>query len=72
MQSGTTGINTVRMYNPIKQGIDQDPNATFIRKWVPELGHLSTAEIHKVGTENFNVINDHMRFFSEIFLRCFM
>ena len=49
MQSGTTGINTVRMYNPIKQGIDQDPNATFIRKWVPELDHLSTAEIHKVG-----------------------
>ena len=57
MQSGTTGINTVRMYNPIKQGIDQDPNATFIRKWVPELGHLSTAEIHKVGTENFNAVN---------------
>jgi len=57
MQSGTTGINTVRMYNPIKQGIDQDPNATFIRKWVPELDHLSTAEIHKVGTENFNAVN---------------
>ena len=25
MQSGTTGINTLRIYNPIKQGYDQDP-----------------------------------------------
>ena len=25
MQSGTTGINAIRIYNPIKQGIDQDP-----------------------------------------------
>jgi deoxyribodipyrimidine photo-lyase len=38
MQSGTTGINTIRMYNPVKQGLDQDPNGTFTRRWVPELG----------------------------------
>ena len=25
MQSGTSGINTVRIYNPIKQGLDHDP-----------------------------------------------
>ena len=25
MQSGTTGINSIRIYNPIKQSIDQDP-----------------------------------------------
>lgn len=37
MQSGTTGINTVRIYNPIKQGYDQDPTGTFVRKWIPEL-----------------------------------
>jgi deoxyribodipyrimidine photo-lyase len=37
MQSGTTGINTPRIYNPIKQGQDQDPAGTFTRRWVPEL-----------------------------------
>jgi len=37
MQSGTTGMNTVRIYNPIKQGRDQDPDGVFTRTWVPEL-----------------------------------
>jgi deoxyribodipyrimidine photo-lyase len=40
MQSGTTGINTVRMYNPVKQGYDQDPEGSFTRKWVPELADI--------------------------------
>ena len=34
MQSGTTGINTVRIYNPVKQGYDQDPQCVFIRPLV--------------------------------------
>lgn len=37
MQSGTTGINTLRIYNPIKQAIDQDPEGVFVRKWLPAL-----------------------------------
>jgi deoxyribodipyrimidine photo-lyase len=37
MQSGTTGMNTVRIYNPVKQGRDQDPIGVFTRAWVPEL-----------------------------------
>jgi deoxyribodipyrimidine photo-lyase len=37
MQSGQTGINTPRIYNPVKQGIDQDPGGVFTRCWVPEL-----------------------------------
>ncbi|MGR3636403.1 MAG: deoxyribodipyrimidine photo-lyase/cryptochrome family protein [Shimia sp.] len=40
MQSGTTGINTVRIYNPVKQGFDQDPTGAFTRLWVPELAHV--------------------------------
>ncbi|MEL6451026.1 MAG: FAD-binding domain-containing protein [Pseudomonadota bacterium] len=47
MQSGTTGMNTVRIYNPVKQGNDQDPTGAFTRRWCPELApvpdqHLQT------------------------------
>jgi deoxyribodipyrimidine photo-lyase len=37
MQSGTTGINTIRMYNPVKQARDQDPTGEFVRRWIPQL-----------------------------------
>lgn len=37
MQSGTTGINTVRIYSPAKQARDHDPTGVFVRRWVPEL-----------------------------------
>ena len=40
MQSGTTGINAARIYNPVKQALDQDENGTFIRQWCPELAHV--------------------------------
>ncbi len=42
MQSGTTGINTVRMYNPIKQARDQDPTGEFVRRWIPALERVPT------------------------------
>lgn len=38
MQSGTTGINTLRIYSPTKQALDQDPQGLYVRRWVPELG----------------------------------
>ena len=38
MQSGTTGINTLRMYSPSKQARDQDPQGLYVRQWVPEFG----------------------------------
>jgi deoxyribodipyrimidine photo-lyase len=37
MQSGTTGINTTRVYNPIKQAQDHDPKAIFVRRWLPHM-----------------------------------
>ena len=37
MQSGVTAINTPRIYNPVKQGLEQDPTGAFTRRWLPEL-----------------------------------
>lgn len=50
MQSGTTGINTIRIYNPVKQGRDQDPDGAFIRQWLPELAGVPDAFIHEPWT----------------------
>jgi deoxyribodipyrimidine photo-lyase len=43
MQSGTTGMNIPRIYNPVKQGQDQDPIGAFTRAWVPELAEVPDA-----------------------------
>lgn len=47
MQSGCTGINTIRIYNPVKQGLDQDPDGRFIRRWLPELAPVPDAFLHE-------------------------
>ena len=47
MQSGTTGINAIRIYNPIKQSRDQDPDAVFIKKWIPELSNVPSSLVHE-------------------------
>lgn len=45
MQAGVVGINTIRVYNPTKQILDQDPDCQFIKKWIPELIDFSTEDI---------------------------
>jgi deoxyribodipyrimidine photo-lyase len=45
MQSGTTGINTLRIYSPTRQLLDHDPQGVFVRRWVPELGLVPLARL---------------------------
>ena len=47
MQSGETGVNMIRIYNPVKNSIEHDSNGEFIKKWVPELQNLPINLIHK-------------------------
>ena len=47
MQSGVTGINPFRIYNPVTQGEKYDPKGHFIRQWLPELRHVPDSYIHQ-------------------------
>ena len=43
MQSGTTGTNIPRIYNPLKQAQDQDPQGVFVRRWLPAMRRVPDA-----------------------------
>jgi len=47
MQSGTTGINTIRIYNPIKNSEEHDAEGVFIKTWLPELKNIPVESIHE-------------------------
>lgn len=47
MQAGETGTNMIRIYNPIKNSLEHDPDAIFIKKWVPELTDLAIPFAHE-------------------------
>jgi deoxyribodipyrimidine photo-lyase len=46
MQSGTTLGSVPRIYNPVKQSVEKDPDGEFIRQWIPQLRDLAGPAIH--------------------------
>ena len=64
--SGTDASPYYRVFNPIEQGKRFDANGDYIRKYIPELAHLSASVIHEpwlhadVDTKNYPArIVDH-------------
>ena len=47
MQAGETGTNALRIYNPVKNSYEHDPEGIFIKKWLPELKDLPSQFIHE-------------------------
>ena len=47
MQSGTTGINTTPVYNPVKQAQNHDPRGHFVRRWLPAMRRVPDTWLFK-------------------------
>ncbi|WP_439575282.1 cryptochrome/photolyase family protein [Phreatobacter sp.] len=54
--SGADAAPYFRIFNPVKQGTTFDPDGTYVRRWVPELGGLPASAIHAPWTASPQVL----------------
>ncbi len=47
MQAGVWGVNTIRIYNPVKQSQENDAQGVFIKKWLPALSQVPVPLLHE-------------------------
>ena len=45
--TGTDASPYFRVFNPVTQGVKFDPDGDYVRRWIPELAHLSGAAAHE-------------------------
>ena len=45
--TGTDAAPYFRVFNPVTQGLKFDPEGDYVRRWVPELAHLSGKAAHE-------------------------
>ncbi len=45
--TGTDPSPYFRVFNPVKQGREHDPDGDFVRRWVPELRSIAGAAVHE-------------------------
>jgi len=48
--SGADAAPYFRIFNPVSQGEKFDPEGTYVRKWIPQLGRLRGKAIHAPWT----------------------
>ena len=53
---GTDASPYYRVFNPVMQGYKFDPDGKYVRKFIPELSHISGAEVH----EPWNLIDGYV------------
>ena len=57
MQAGITGINTIRVYNPMKQALEHDADTLFIKQWVEELRGYDPGYILSLPNKNYDLFS---------------
>ena len=65
MQAGVTGINTIRIYNPMKQALEHDTETLFIKKWVEELRKYDPGYILNLPNKNYDLFSQSQSYYPQ-------